>query len=298
LTKPISSSKAPRSAHRFYRRAVNLLMTALTAVAALVAAGTLLVVLGYLIVQGYHALSLKIITEGANPMGDPGGGLRSGIVGTLELLLLASLMGIPLGILGGIYQIESRGRFSFLVRFFTDVLNSVPSIVIGVFVYTIVVLPIAKAHPGTGFSALAGGIALGIIMIPTVMRTTEEILRLVPLSLREASLAVGATRWRTMVHVVLPSARAGITTGIMLALARIAGETAPLLFTAFGNLNFNLQIMKPIDALPLDIFNDATSPYPYLHTQALAGAVLLIGLIFLMSILTRLALRGNFLEGS
>ena len=230
-------------------------------------------------------------------MGVPGGGLRNGIVGTLVLLGVASTIGIPLGILGGVYQIESQGRFAWWVRFLTDVLNSIPSIVIGIFAYIVVVLPTARFHPGQGFSAFAGGIALGILMIPTVMRTTEEILRLVPVSLRDASLALGGTRWRTTWSVILPAARAGIITGIMLALARVAGETAPLLFTAFGNTFFNLRLSRPIDAIPLDIFYDATSPYDYLHHQAQAGAIILVSLILVLSLETRFVTRNRFSEG-
>jgi phosphate transport system permease protein len=227
-------------------------------------------------------------------MGIPGGGLRNGIIGTLVLLGVASLIGIPLGILGGIYQLECQGRFAWTVRFLTDVLNSIPSIVIGMFVYVIVVLPTARLHPGQGYSAFAGSVALGIIMIPTVMRTTEEILRLVPVSLRDASLALGGTRWRTTWSVVLPAARAGIITGIMLALARIAGETAPLLFTAFGNTFYNIRLSRPIDALPLNIFYDATSPYDYLKHQAQAGAIILVALILVMSVIARFVTRSRF----
>jgi phosphate transport system permease protein len=285
-----------RKAHSRYRSGVNLLMTGLTTLAAVASAAALLLVLWYLGSNGLRALSFHMITSGPTPMGTPGGGVRNGIVGTLVLLGIASSVGIPLGILGGIYQIESNGRFAWLVRFFTDVLNSIPSIVIGVFVYVIVVLPTAHFHPGEGFSALAGGTALGIIMIPTVMRTTEEILRLVPISLREASLGLGATRWRTMWNVVLPAASGGIITGVMLALARIAGETAPLLFTAFGNVTFNIHLNRPIDALPLDIFYDATSPYDYLHQQAEAGAIILILLILILSLAIRFALRSPVLE--
>lgn len=278
------------------RHGVNVLMTGLTTLAAVVSAGALFLVLWYLVSHGIHALSFHMLVSGPTPMGTPGGGVRNGIVGTLVLLGIASSIGIPLGILGGVYQIESHGRFAWLVRFFTDVLNSIPSIVIGVFIYVIVVLPTAHLHPGQGFSALAGGIALGVIMIPTVMRTTEEILHLVPISLREASLGLGATRWRTMWSVVLPAARGGVITGIMLALARIAGETAPLLFTAFGNVDFNIHLNRPIDALPLDIFYDATSPYDYLHQQAEAGAIILILLILILSVTVRFALRSKVLE--
>jgi len=240
---------------------------------------------------------MRMLTQGPTPMGVPGGGIRNGIVGTLVLLGVASVIGIPLGILGGVYQIESHGRFAWTVRFLTDVLNSIPSIVIGIFVYIIVVLPTARLHPGQGFSAFAGGVALAILMIPTVMRTTEEILRLVPVALRDASLALGGTRWRTSWSVVLPAARAGIITGIMLALARVAGETAPLLFTAFGNVEFNIRLDRPINAIPLDIFYDATSPYEYLKREALAGAIVLVALILLLSLVTRYVTRDRFGEG-
>ncbi|HLV80534.1 MAG TPA: phosphate ABC transporter permease PstA [Chthonomonadaceae bacterium] len=284
-------------ARLWVRKAKDRLLSGLMALMALAAVGALALVLLYLLRNGLRALSLRIFLEGPTPMGTPGGGLRNAIAGTLVLMALASAIGLPLGILGGIYQIEVKGRFAWTVRFLTDVLNSIPSIVIGIFVYVVVVLPTARIHPGSGFSALAGGVALGIIMIPTIMRTTEEILRLIPLSLWEASLALGATRWRTMWSVVLPAARGGILTGIMLALARIAGETAPLLFTAFGNVDFNLKITKPIDALPLSIFTNATSPYDYLHQQAQAGAILLVLLILVLSVVTRVMLSRKMYEG-
>ena len=183
------------------------------------------------------------------------------------------------------------------MRFFTDVLNSIPSIVIGLFVYVVVVVPTAQLHPGQAYSAFAGSIALGIIMIPTVMRTTEEILSLVPTALMEASLALGATRFRTMWSIVLPAARGGIITGVMLAMARIAGESAPLLFTSFGNNLFNLNPNKATAALPLSIYFGAISSYDYLHNQAEAGAIILILIIFTMSLLTRFALRNKALQG-
>lgn len=287
----------PHQGHTLYRNAVDRLMLILTTLAAVLAVGALGVVLLNLLVQGFRSLSLRILTQGPTPMGVPGGGLRNGIVGTLVLLGVASTIGVPLGILGGIYQIESRGRFAWLVRFFTDVLNSIPSIVIGIFVYIVVVLPSARLHPGQGFSAFAGAVALGIIMVPTVMRTTEEVLQLVPVSLRDASLALGATRWRTTWSVVLPAARGGIITGVMLALARIAGETAPLLFTAFGNIVFNIRLTQPINAIPLDIFYFATSPYEYLHRQAQAGAIILLSLILILSLVIRFATRNRFGEG-
>jgi phosphate transport system permease protein len=287
----------PRTPRILYRRAVNHLMLGLTMVATLIAIGVLLIVLAYLLLRGLGSLKFHTLTQGSTPMGVPGGGLLNGIVGTLILLGVASPIGIPLGIMGGIYQVESKGRFAWTVRFFTDVLNSIPSIVIGIFVYIIVVLPTARLFPGHGFSAFAGGVALGILMIPTVMRTTEEIVRLVPAALRDGSLALGATRWRTTWSIVLPAARGGIITGVMLALARIAGETAPLLFTAFGNLFFNARLDRPIAALPLDIFYDATSPYEYLHRHAFAGAIILVLLILILSLVTRFATRSRFEEG-
>jgi len=219
----MSTPPWPPPARAIYRKIVNQVMLGLATLAAVAALGALLLVLIYLLIQGFHSLNVRILTQGPTPMGVPGGGLRNGIVGTLVLLGVASTIGIPLGILGGVYQIESQSRFAWWVRFLTDVLNSIPSIVIGIFAYIVVVLPTARFHPGQGFSASAGGVALGILMIPTVMRTTEEILRLVPVSLRDASLALGGTRWRTTWSVILPAARAGIITGIMLALARVAG---------------------------------------------------------------------------
>lgn len=270
-------------------------MIVLTCAAALCAVIPLLLVLIYLLINGLPALHLNTFIRGPSPMGTPGGGLRNGIIGTLVLLGVASCIGLPLGILGGVYQLESIGRFAGFVRFLTDVLNSIPSIIIGLFIYVVVVMPTARANPGHGYSALAGGIALGIMMIPTVMRTTEEILRLVPLSLRDGALALGAPRWRAMWSVVLPAARGGVITGVMLALARIAGETAPLLFTAFGNNEYSISLNKPIDALPLDIFNDSTAPYDYLHHEAQAAALILVLLILGMSLLARRFARSKIL---
>ena len=275
------------------RKLNNLIWQGMCILATAIAAGALLVVLVYLLAKGFSSLNWTILTQGPTPQGDVGGGLRNAIAGTLVLLGIASCIGLPLGILGGVYQIEAKGPFAGTVRFLTDVLNSIPSIVIGIFVYILVVLPTAKYHPGYGFSAMAGGIALGFIMIPTVMRTTEEILRLVPNTMREGSLALGAARWRTMLSIILPAAKGGIITGIMLALSRIAGETAPLLFTAFGNGIFSMDVRKPIDALPLAIFNYTTSPYDYLHAQAQAAAILLILLILVMSLAARFATRGG-----
>jgi phosphate transport system permease protein len=289
LTRPINSLHS-RPQQVLIRQIWSNFVLGLTVVATGIAIGALLLVLGYLLWKGFGALSVHVLTRGPVPEGDIGGGLRNGIIGTLIMLGIASVIGIPIGVLGGIYQIEAKGQFAWIVRFFTDVLNGIPSVVIGVFIYIVVVLP--EHH----FSALAGGLALGILMIPTVMRTTEEILRLVPISLREASLGLGATRWRTMVSVILPAAQSGIITGIMLALARIAGETAPLLYTAFGNNQYNTKLDKPVDALPLNIFNYATSPYASDNKLALAGAIILISLIFILSLLTRLTTGRTFTE--
>lgn len=274
LTRP-----SPRSR---VRRTFSAFMAGIAAAAALIAVVALILVLVYILVGGMRAMNFSVFTDGPAPMGVQGGGLRNGIIGTLILMTIASIIGLPIGILGGVYQLETNTPFSRTLRFFTDVMNSIPSIVMGLFAYLIVVLPAAEISPGHAFSAFAGGVALGFLMIPTVMRTTEEILRLVPVTLRDASLALGASQWRTTFSVILPAARGGIITGILLALARIAGETAPLLFTAFGNLSFNVRLDRPIDALPLNIFNYATSPYDNLHHLALAAAIILLAIILVL----------------
>jgi phosphate transport system permease protein len=284
------------SARSRYRRSLSAVMAGIAAAAALIAVTALVLVLVYILVGGIGGLSLSIFTQGPAPMGQPGGGLRNGIIGTLILMGVASAIGLPIGILGGVYQLETNTRFSRMLRFFTDVMNSIPSIVMGLFAYLIVVLPVAQVNPGHAFSAFAGGVALGFLMIPTVMRTTEEILKLVPITLRDASLALGASQWRTTMSVILPAARGGIVTGILLALARIAGETAPLLFTAFGNLDFNARLDRPIDALPLNIFNYAISPYDNLHHLALTAAIILLAMILVLSIAARYATRGRTTE--
>lgn len=291
------------------RKTTNLVMLTLCALGATLAIMVLGLVLFFLLSKGFSSLHLTLFTRLPNHVNEQAGGMAQSIFGTLTLLGMASVLGLPLGILGGIYQVESRGRFASMVRFFTDVLNGIPSIVIGIFVYAAVVYPTAARHPGTGFSAYAGGVALGILMIPTVMRTTEEILRLVPNALREASLGLGATRWRTMWSVVLPAARGGVITGVMLALARIAGETAPLLFTILGNEFFathkvNLlgahpsvpTLNQPIDALPLRIFNYATNVNPDQNNMAWAGSIVLISLILVLSVAARFATRSRLLE--
>ena len=285
-----NKSLSRRPAQILNRQIYSSFVLGLTALATAIAVGALLMVLGYLLVKGFGSLNLNVLTKGPAPEGMTGGGLRNGIIGSAIMIGLASLIGIPIGVLGAIYQIEAKGRFAWTIRFLTDVLNGIPSVVIGVFIFVIVVGPTHR------FSALAGGLALGILMVPTVMRTTEEILRLVPNSLREGSFGLGASRWRTMVSVILPAAKNGIITGIMLAIARISGETAPLLYTAFGNNMFSTKLYKPIDALPLNIYVDAQSPYPSDNHLALAGAIILISMIFILSLLTRVTTGKQFVD--
>lgn len=291
------------------RKLTNSAMLIFCGLGAAVALLVLGLVLYFLLSKGLSSVHLSLFTRLPNHVHEAQGGMAQSVLGTLTLLGLASLIGLPLGLLGGIYQVESHSHFAATVRFLTDVLNGIPSIVIGIFVYAAAVLPTAKLHPGTGFSAFAGGLALGILMIPTVMRTTEEILKLVPNALREASLGLGASRWRTMWSIVLPAARGGVITGVMLALARIAGETAPLLFTILGNeflathdvavFGHRLAVptvQAPIDALPLRIYNYALNVNPEQNNMAWAGAVVLIAMILALSVAARLATRSRLLE--
>jgi phosphate transport system permease protein len=258
----------------------------LCAFSVLVALVPLGFVLFYVVTQGIMALSVSFFTNLPAPVGEPGGGMANAIVGTLILIFFGALFAIPVGVTAGVYAAEFAGtRLATAVRFAADTLNGVPSIVVGVFVYGIAVLPIGH------FSALAGGLALGIMMIPIIARTTEELLRLVPLSLREGALALGATRGWAMLSVVLPAAAPGIITGIVLALARIAGETAPLLFTAFNNRFFSTRPDQPISSLTVQVFTYAISPYEDWHRQAWAGALVLVTLVLTCSILARLATR-------
>ena len=269
------------------RFVVNRVMNCLAAASAALVVLPLILVFGFLLYQGGSSVNLEFFTHMPKPVGEPGGGMANAIVGTLILIGLACCLGLPVGIVGGLYVAESRDtRLPLLVRFLADVLNGVPSIVIGIFAYTLVVLPMKR------FSALAGGVALGVIMIPIVLRTTEEMIRLVPASLREAGLALGLPNWKVTVRIVLTTARAGITTGVMVAVARIAGETAPLLFTAFGNRFWHSGLDQPIAALAIQIFAYAISPFDDWHRQAWAGALVLISMVFLVSLAARLATRG------
>jgi len=271
------------------RRAVNRVMNILAAAAAIVVIVPLVLIFGFLVYRGGSALNLDFFTQLPKPVGEPGGGMANAMVGSLILIGLAACVGLPVGIMGGVYLAESRDRrLPWLVRFLADILNGIPSIVIGIFAYTLLVLPMRR------FSALAGAVALGIIMLPIVLRTTEELVRLVPASLREAALALGVPEWRVILWVILPTARAGIVTGAMVAVARIAGETAPLLFTAFGNRFWHQGLNQPIAALPLQIFAYAISPYDDWHRQAWAGALVLIGMVFVASLVARIVTRGHY----
>jgi phosphate transport system permease protein len=271
------------------RRAVNVLMSWLAAAAAGLVVLPLLLILAFLLWQGASAVNVDFFTHLPKPVGEVGGGMANAIVGTLMLLTMASILGLPVGILGGLYLAESRDRrLPWLARFLADVFNGVPSIVVGIFAYTVIVLPMRR------FSALAGAFALAVIMLPIVVRTSEELVRLVPASLREAGLALGIPEWKVLLRVVLRTARAGIITGVMVAIARVAGETAPLLFTAFGNRFWHQGLDQPIAALPLQIFAYAIAPYDDWHRQAWAGALVLIGLVFVVSLAARVATSGRF----
>ncbi len=248
----------------------------------------LVLISGYLVVKGVTSLNLDFFTQLPKPVGEPGGGMANAIVGTLTLIGLACTFAVPVGVATGVYLGEyGHGRFGWSVRFCADVLTGVPSIVIGIYAYTLIVKPMHS------FSAYAGGWALGVIMLPIVARTAEEMVKLVPDSLREASLALGVPAWRTTLWVVLRTARGGIVTGIMLAIARIAGETAPLLFTAFGNQFWHHGLGGPISSLPVQIYTYAISPFDDWHRQAWAGALVLLVLISLTSFAVRLLTRGR-----
>ncbi|MGE0449022.1 MAG: phosphate ABC transporter permease PstA [Vicinamibacterales bacterium] len=268
------------------RKALSSLFVAFCAASVLVALVPLAMILFFVVSQGVRALNLEFFTRMPAPVGEPGGGMVNSIVGTLVLTVLGSIMAVPVGILSGVYMSEYAGsRFASVIRFAADTLNGVPSIVIGVFVYGIAVLPFKQ------FSAFAGGLALGIMMIPIIARTTEELLLLVPGSMREGALALGATRARAVFTVVLPAAAPGIVTGVVLALARIAGETAPLLFTSFNNRFFATSLTQPISSLTVQVFTYAISPYEDWHRQAWAGALVLVAIVFICSLLARLATR-------
>ena len=274
------------------RRAKSLVMVGLTFLAAGIATLPLVFILAYLVVKGAGALSLDFFTQLPVPAGETGGGLGHAILGTLVLVGIAMAFGLPVGVGAGLYLAEYRStRLANAVRFLADVLNGLPSIVMGIFAWQFLVRPVGH------FSAVAGGAALGAMLVPLVTRTTEEMVRTVPSSLREAALALGYPRWRTSLSIVLRTALAGIVTGALVAIARIAGETAPLLFTALGNNFWSTRLTQPIAALPLQIFTYAISPYDDWHAKAWAGALVLIALILVLSLVARLVTRGRHVGG-
>jgi phosphate transport system permease protein len=267
-------------------------MIGLTYTAAALAMLPLVLIFGYILAKGASTVSLDFFTKMPAPVGEAGGGMANAIVGTLIVIGTASAIGLPVGIGAGLYLAESRGtRLATLVRFLADVLNGLPSIVLGIFAWQLLVRPVGH------FSALAGGVALAAMMIPLVTRTTEEMVRTVPSALREAALALGYTRWRTSLTIVLRTAMAGIVTGALVAVARIAGETAPLLFTALGNQFWSTRLDEPIAALPLQIFVYANSPYDEWRAQAWAGSLVLISLVLIISVAARYVTRARYGRG-
>jgi phosphate transport system permease protein len=267
-----------------WRRFLSHLIVLLCGVSVLAALFPLALILFYVVAQGITSLNIGFFTRMPAPVGEPGGGMANSIVGSLIVVALGALFAIPIGILSGVYASEYKGtRLAAVVRFAADTLNGVPSIVIGIFIYAVAVRPFRQ------FSALAGGLALGVMMIPLIMRTTEELLLLVPSTLREGALALGATRARAVLTVVLPAALPGIMTGILLALARIAGETAPLVFTALNNAYWSTDVLQPVSTLTVQVWLYANGPYDDWHRQAWAGALVLVTIVLTCSLLARFA---------
>jgi phosphate transport system permease protein len=290
---PVAASKKTEPRVNLRRRVVNAAVTFAAIGAVILVLTPLVAVFGYLVYRGIGSVNWAFLTQTPKPVGEAGGGMANAIAGSGFILLIASVIGVPLGIGAGIYLAEyGQNRFGDAIRFTADVLNGVPSIVIGIVAYGIVVL--AQGH----FSALAGGVALSLMMIPTISRTTEEMLLLVPNSLREASYGLGISRWRTTLSITLRTATSGVITGVMLAFARVAGETAPLLFTAFGNQYWNFKMEQPTAALPLQIFTYAISPFDEWHRQAWAGALVLIVLIVVSVSAVRIAASRGMLKGA
>ncbi|MDP9265681.1 MAG: phosphate ABC transporter permease PstA [Chloroflexota bacterium] len=284
----VASRAAPRRhVVSVRRRLVAGVMSVLVLLAAVAAAALLVVILGFLIVRGAPALGLAFFTERPRPFGVEGGGVAPAIIGTLVLGALAALLAVPIGIASAIFVSEYRdGRFAPVVRFAAELIAGLPSIVVGVFVWAFLVRGVIG-----NYAALAGAVALAIIMTPIVARTVEEVLRLVPMSLREAGLALGVPRWKVIVGIILPTARAGIATATVLAIARAAGETAPLLLTALGNLFFSTDLLRPIAALPLQIYQYAVSPYDDWHTKAWGTSLVLVAVIASFSLILRVLVR-------
>ena len=272
-----------------WRRFKNAFMQTLACVCAILVITPLVLVFYHLIREGFTSINWTFFTQVPKPVGETGGGMGNAIAGTFVLLAQAAVIGVPVGVLGGVYLSEyGSSKLNWWIRFAADILNGVPSITWGIVVFALLVVPM---H---GFSALAGGVVLGMMMIPLVMRTTEEVLQLVPGGYREAALALGISKWRTIVQIVLRTATKGIVTGVLLALARVAGETAPLLFTALGNNSWAHSLTQPIAAMPLQIFNYAISPYDDWHRQAWAGALVLLLLVLAINIGVRFLTRDRF----
>lgn len=273
----------------FRRKAVNAVMLSLTGLCTLLAISVLFFLLGYLLFRGVRDLNWNFLTKLPVPVGETGGGMANAIVGSAKVLLLASLIGIPIGFLAGVYLSEYGGAaFSSVVRFVTDLLNGVPSIVMGIFAYTLIVLKMKH------FSAFAGGVALGVMMIPIALRSTEEFLRAVPVSLREGAMALGAPKWKAVATVVVPAGFRGIISGMMLNLARVAGETAPLLFTSLNNQFWSSGWNQPTATLPVMIYTYALAPYPDWHRQAWAAGFLLLVLVLLVNVTARSVVSTGF----
>lgn len=279
------SLRAPGRTLLHRRKAVNAVMLSLTLVCTVITVSALFLILGYLLWNGGKSLDWAFFTQLPRSPGENGGGMANAIVGSAKMVLLAALIGVPIGFMAGVYASEFGGKsMGFLVRYTADLLNGVPSIVIGIFAWSLVVVPM---H---GFSAVAGGVALSLMVIPITMRATEQFLQQVPLSLREGSLALGASKWRTIASVVVPAARTGILTGVILGVARVTGETAPLLFTALNNQYWSSGWRQPTASLPVMIYTHAQSPYEDWHRQAWAAGLVLLTLVLVANVAARMVL--------
>lgn len=270
------------------RRLVNTVMSSLTTMCAVFVSALLLIIIGYIAIRGVSSLSFEFLTDTPKPVGE-GGGIGNAILGSFIMTILAAAIGLPVGIAAGVYLAEyGKNWFGTIVRFVADTLIGIPSIIIGIFIYTLVVLPMGRQ------SAFAGGLALAVIMIPIVARTTEEMIKLVPNSMREGALALGAPQWRVAMNIVLPAAASGIATGAMLAIARVTGETAPLLFTALNSRFYNYYLDQPMSSLTVQIFNYATGPFEVEHAMAWAATLILVGTILLINVLVRTLTKKKF----
>ena len=270
------------------RRLVNTIMTSLTATCAVFVTVLLLLIIGYIAIRGFSSISIEFLTDTPKPVGE-GGGIGNSILGSAIMTLLAAVIGLPVGIAAGVYLAEyGRNWYGNTVRFVADTLIGIPSIIVGIFIYTLVVLPMGRQ------SGLAGGLALAVIMIPIVARTTEEMIRLVPTAMREGALALGAPQWRVSWNIVLPAAASGIATGAMLAIARVTGETAPLLFTALNSRFYNYYLDQPMSSLTVQIFNYATGPFEVEHAMAWAATLILVGTILVINVLVRTVTKRRY----